>query len=118
MEVQKRYPQKHEIRIENKFQNGLLGEAKPSVSPYTCFQIDVFGMFRKSKKNGRPKGSKKDQRTTNHPDVGFLRSWCFVGGGVFSMFLVIGKSRPKIRNNQPGGPKKNIVMASFLCQFM
>jgi hypothetical protein len=32
MEAQKRYPQKHEIRIENQFQNGGLGEAKPSVS--------------------------------------------------------------------------------------
>jgi hypothetical protein len=50
---------KREIWIENRSQNGRLGEAKPSVSLHTCFKIDVLGGSRKTTKNGCQNGSQK-----------------------------------------------------------
>ena len=101
MEAQKRYQNKHEIRIENRSQNGRLGEAKPSVSLYTFFKIDVWEGLRKSTKNGRQMIRKSYQNgIKNHPDAGFLIFWGVLGGDAYSTFLGTGKSRPKIRKNQ------------------
>ena len=44
--------------------------------------------------------------TKNHPDAGFLRFLEVLGGNVFSTFLGTGKSRPKIRKNQPAELKQ------------
>ena len=41
--VQKRYPKKHEIMIENWSENERAWEVKMSVSLDTCCKIDVFG---------------------------------------------------------------------------
>ena len=60
-------------------------------------------MVRKNDQNG----------TNNHPDAGFLRFWSVLGGGAFSMFFWIGKSRPKIRKNQPA-ELQNIFRGYFL----
>ena len=58
--------------------------------------------------------AKSDQNgTTNHPDAGFLRFWSVLGRGAFSTFLGTGKSRPKIRKNQPA-ELNNIFPGYFL----
>ena len=51
--------QKLEIWIENRSQNGRLGEAKQSVSRHTCLKIEVLGGSRKTTKNGCQNGSQK-----------------------------------------------------------
>ena len=82
---------------------------KKEVFALDVLQFKRLSMSRNLMENGAPKTSKmvpkSDQDgTKNHPGAGFLR----FGGNVFSAFWGTGKSRPKIRKNQPAELKTKI----------
>ena len=107
MEAQKRYQNKREIWIENRSQNGRLGEAKPSVSPYTCLKIEVLG----GRENLRKMGAKMDpkwvqNRTPKRSEAGFLRFWGVLEGCDFSMIFGTAKRMQKSGKIKHFGPQK------------